>query len=60
MWWAQGGVIVNCNFADPALWDSLTAVLGETASPEGESFGPPPDPLPPSGSAAEAIWTYPV
>lgn len=48
MWWAKGRVIVNYNFADPDVWDSLTAALGETVSPNGERFSPAPDPLPPS------------
>lgn len=48
MWWARGRVIVNYNFADPDYLKALTAVLGETRSPDGEFFGDPPDSLPPS------------
>lgn len=39
MWWAKGRVIVNYNEADPQLWDSLSAVLGEPLSPDSETTG---------------------
>ncbi|MFQ5554807.1 MAG: hypothetical protein ACE5GC_05485 [Acidimicrobiia bacterium] len=50
MWWARGTVVVNYNFADRAVWDVLTKVLGPTLSPDGNEFRAPPDPLPPSDS----------
>ena len=46
MWWATGRVIVFYAFADPDIWDALTAVMGETISPDGTEFSTPPDPLP--------------
>ncbi len=48
MWWAKGRVIIRYSFANPDYWNALTAVLGETLSPDGEFFGDPPNPLPPS------------
>lgn len=46
MWWAEGRVLVNYNFADPTLSERLTVALGETITPLGTQFPDPPDPLP--------------
>lgn len=48
MWWAKGRVIVNYNFADPHIADSLTEAMGASVTPDGDSFAEPPVPLPDS------------
>jgi len=48
MWWAKGRVIVNYNFADQRIADSLTDAMGASVSPDGDSFAEPPVPLPES------------
>ena len=47
-WWARGRVIVSYHWNDPAIRRALTDVAGEPLSRDGNSFGPPPDPLPES------------